>query len=63
MPEHVRAYIYRVLTALAPLLVAYGVVAEGTVGLWLQLAGAVLAAGGTGLAAAYTSTRRPPDDA
>ena len=61
MPEHVRAYIYRVLTALVPLLVAYGVVTEGTVGLWLQLAGAVLAVGGTGLAAAHTSTKRPPD--
>lgn len=58
MPEHVRAYIYRILVVALPLLIAYGVVDEQNAALWLALAGAVLS---TGLAAVNTSTK-PPDD-
>jgi len=51
--EAVRAWIYRVLTAVVPLLIAYGVVDDRTSVLWLALAGAAL---GTGLASLNTST-------
>lgn len=61
MSEAKRAWLYRISVGLIPLLVAYGVVAEGTAGLWLGLAGAILGAGTSGLAAANTSTKpRPP---
>lgn len=49
-PER-RLRLYRVLTALVPLLIAYGAVSEHTAALWLALAGAVL---GTTTAAAHT---------
>lgn len=58
MPEHVRAYIYRLLTPVAALLVFYGLVSDAEVGLWLQLAGAALLVGEGGMAAVNTSTRR-----
>lgn len=61
--EHVRAWLYRVATAVVPLLVAYGVVAESEAALWIGLAGAVLAAGEGALASAFTSTRQPDPDA
>ncbi|MBY4571260.1 hypothetical protein ACN95_14665 [Gordonia sihwensis] len=54
----VRQWIYLVLTALLPILVGYGVVAETDVSLWLALAAAILGAGGTALAASHT----PKDD-
>lgn len=56
--EATRAYIYRVLVAVLPILVAYGVVGEQDVALWLALAAAVLS---TGMAAANTSTKPPQD--
>lgn len=54
MPENVRAYIYRVLLALVPVAVAYGVVSEQEAGLWVAVAAAVL---GNGLATLNTSTK------
>lgn len=53
MPEHVRAYIYRIETAVIPLLIAYGILSEKTAALWVSLLGAVF---GLGLAAMNTST-------
>jgi hypothetical protein len=52
--EKVRAYIYRVLTAGAPLLTFYGYADEQAVVLWLGVAATFL---GFGLAAANTSTK------
>lgn len=51
-----RLYIYGVLGAAAPLLVAYGIVTESEVSLWLSLAGTILATGGLGLASANVPT-------
>lgn len=56
MSEPTRAWIYRVLTAVTPLLIAYGVIGEQVAPLWVALGGAVL---GTGLASAHTSVRGP----
>lgn len=53
MSEQTRAWIYRVLTAVVPILIAYGVLDEQAAPLWVALGGAVL---GTGLAAVNTST-------
>jgi heme/copper-type cytochrome/quinol oxidase subunit 4 len=53
IPEHVRAYVYRVLLALLPILVVLGVVTSSTVPLIIVLVEAVL---GLGLAVANTST-------
>lgn len=53
MSETTRAWIYRVLTAVVPILIAYGVIDEQVAPLWVALGGAVL---GTGLAAVNTST-------
>ena len=50
--EATRAYIYRVLVALVPVLVAYGILDSRQVSVWLGLAAAVL---GFGLASANTS--------
>lgn len=54
MSETTRAYIYRVLTALSVVAVAYGVLTEQEVALWLTVAAAVL---GNGLAAINTTTK------
>jgi len=54
MSETTRAYIYRVLTALSVVVVAYGWLTEAEVALWLGVAAAVL---GNGLAAVNTSTK------
>lgn len=54
MSETTRAYIYRVLTALSVVVVAYGWLSEAEVALWLGVAAAVL---GNGLAAVNTSTK------
>lgn len=56
MSEPTRAWIYRVLTAAVPLLIAYGVIGEQVAPLWVALGAAGL---GTGLASANTSTRGP----
>ena len=50
--EATRAYIYRVLVALVPVLVAYGILDSRQVSVWLGLAVTVL---GFGLASANTS--------
>lgn len=54
MNEATRAYIYRVLLALQPLVVAYSLASEQEAALWLSVASAVL---GTGLATVNTSTK------
>jgi hypothetical protein len=54
--EHTRAYIYRVLTALVPLVTAYGIIDQRTAALWLGVIGALL---GIGLASMNTSTKGP----
>jgi hypothetical protein len=53
LPEYRRAWLYRVLLAVVPILIAYGAVKEADAALWVALAGAVL---GTGTASAHTST-------
>ena len=53
-----RLYVYGVLGAAAPLLVAYGIVSEQHVALWLSLGGTILATGGLGVAAANVPTER-----
>jgi hypothetical protein len=49
--QRIRAYLYRVLVAAAPLLVLYGVATDSEVALWLAVGGAVL---GNGVAAYNT---------
>jgi hypothetical protein len=56
IPVHVRAWLYRVLTAAVPLMIGYGVVSEQQSVLWVSLVASVL---GTGTATAYTSTKKP----
>lgn len=53
MNEATRAWIYRILLALQPLVVAYGVATETEAVLWVGVASAVL---GTGLATLNTTT-------
>lgn len=53
MKESTRAYIYRILLAVQPLVVAYGLASENESVLWLSVASAVLSAG---LATKNTST-------
>lgn len=59
VPEHVRAYLYRIALTVAVLLVGYGVVSEGEADLWVQVLAAVLAIGPSALAAKNTSVRDP----
>lgn len=54
MKQSTRAYIYRVLLALQPVVVAYGLASDGETALWLSVASSVL---GTGLASINTSTK------
>lgn len=54
--EATRAWIYRVLVAAIPVLIAYGIVDQATAAVWIGLAAAVL---GVGLAAVNTSTGAP----
>lgn len=56
LSERNRAYYYGIVTAAAPIAVAYGVIEDSTVPMWLGLAAAVL---GTGMARANTSTKAP----
>jgi hypothetical protein len=53
MSEATRAWVYRVLLALQPVVVAYGLATETESVLWIGVASAVL---GTGLASLHTST-------
>ena len=57
MSEQTRAYIYRILIALAPAAVLYGIASEQEVAVWIAVAAAVL---GNGLAAVNTSTHPAP---
>lgn len=56
-----RAYIYRVATALVPLLILTGVMVPGISEAVLFLMAAVLGVGATGLAAANTGPEKTPD--
>jgi hypothetical protein len=58
--EHHRAYTYRVAATVGALLVGSGQLTAGHESAVLTLLGAVLGLGGSGLAAANTSTRKPP---
>lgn len=60
--ERVRAYIYRILTVVVPLMTFYGFVSENAVSLWLALGAAILSVAGPGLATQNTSTKRVDDD-
>jgi CHASE2 domain-containing sensor protein len=57
MKESQRAWLYRVLTAAGVVAVGYGVFTQDEADLWIQLAAAILATGGLGLAAANSSTK------
>lgn len=52
-----RAYAYRIALIAGPLLIAAGVVSSGQVATVLQVLGALLGVGGTGLAVKHTSTK------
>jgi len=54
MNEATRAWIYRILVAAVPVLIAYGVLDEATAAVWVAGAAAVL---GIGLAVGNTSTK------
>ena len=54
MPESTRAYLYRIVLALIPVLTAYGVVSDQRAPLFAGLAAAVFS---SGLAAVNTSTK------
>ena len=56
MPESTRAWIYRVATAVVPLLTAYGILSERQAALWLSAISTLLV---SGLAARNTSTKKP----
>lgn len=58
MRESTRAYLYRVLLAVQPLVTAYGIVDDQQAALWVGIAAAVL---GIGLAVANTSTKTVDD--
>lgn len=53
--ERYRAYYYRLVTAVLPVLVAYGILAEETVPVWIGLFAALF---GTSLATVNTSTKQ-----
>ena len=55
IPPPVRSWLYAIVTALIPLLSAYGVISDQIAPLWIALAGAILA---TGTALAYRPTRK-----
>lgn len=55
--EKIRAYIYRVLTAVLPLLILYGLLSETEAALYAGVGAAVLALGEGALASVNTSTR------
>lgn len=58
MPEHVRAYIYRLGTPVSSLLIFYGIISEAEAALWLGLLGAVMMVGEGAMAALNTTTRK-----
>ena len=54
MSEQTRAWIYRILLALAAVAVGYGLITDAEAALWVGVGTAVL---GNGLAAANTTTK------
>jgi len=54
--EATRAWLYRIIVAAIPILVALGYLAGDQAQLWLGLAAAVLGVGASGLAVANTTT-------
>jgi len=56
LDERTRAYLYRLLTPIGALLVAYGVIGAEEADLWVAL-GTVALVGEGSLAVAYTSTK------
>ena len=59
IPERVRDYLYPIITAAAPLLAIYGIIADETVPMWIALGVAVI---GNGTAAAYRPSKTLGDD-
>jgi len=57
MSEQTRAWLYRISTAVIPLLAGYAIIEEKQVAGWMALAAAVF---NTGLASLNTSTKLPP---
>ena len=55
--EKTRAYIYRILLAVLPLLVVYGLVSEGEAAQFAIVGAAVLGVAADGLATVNTSTK------
>lgn len=58
MSEKTRAYIYRIFTALIPIIVALDLAIPGTPEMWLTLVAAVLGLGSSTLASVNTSRKR-----
>jgi hypothetical protein len=61
MNERTRAYLYRVGTALIPLLILIGWMTQDVGGAVLYLLAAILAVGEGALASKHTSTKPAPD--
>jgi hypothetical protein len=57
MKQTHRAWIYRLATALVPITVFYGLLADNEAALWLGVLGAALSTGGHALASANTPTQ------
>ncbi|MFT4296615.1 MAG: hypothetical protein QM582_14500 [Micropruina sp.] len=58
----VRQRCYLILTAALPILVAYGVLADTDVSMWLALGAAILGTGGFAVAAVHTPSGRHRKD-
>ena len=56
MSEKTRAYVYRIVLAVIPLLILFGLIPEDQSAEWVALAAAVLGTGAAGLATVNTST-------
>ena len=52
---------YLIALAVAPMLIFYGIRSETEVGLWVGLLGALMGAGGNGLAVGHVYPRATPD--
>lgn len=58
IPEHIRAYIYRIVLAVMVIAVARGLIAQEEAPLWLELILGVLGLGSAGLATKNTSRKK-----
>lgn len=58
LPEHQRAYIYRIVLAAIPLLVLYGLLSEAEAAEWGYLVAAILGVAADSLAVKNTTTKR-----